>query len=296
VTAGESGGGGFDPADYAYAGGGLALAVVGGSVVRRSGRRTQRVHQAPDPCHTPRERLATASIKARAMQDALMTMRGMSEVLERQYEDRREGGYTSAVYDVASLAGSVWAKPAEALAGQWLKSQVFEGMAWSVAKTLGDSMAKDFLVYLKNTEVGDPSGWLTSVGEDQAKGAIQKRITEFLTTRQMQQYLRDGLHVADRWNMKDVLGIGERDYGGLRSVVSESFTPIAETIGNLYSAGKLGKDVSGAMDDLEGLRAELSKLHSYINNRENALHDELDQLDVARHLFNLCANGNAAAS
>ena len=294
-TAGRDRGKGFDPADYAFVGGGLVFTVVGGSVVRRSGRRTQRTHAAPDPCHAQRRQLATASVKAHALQDALQTMRGMHQVLERQYEDRREGGYMSAVYDVASLAGSAWAKPAEALAGQWLKSQVFEGMMWSVTKTLGDSMAKDFLIYLNNAEVGDPSAWLTSLGEDQAKGEIQKRITEFLTTRQMQQYLREGLHVADGRNLKDILGVGERDYGGLRSVVSESYAPIGEAIGNLYGVAKLGNDVSGTMDDLEARRAELSRLHSFINNRQNMLDDELGALDVARHLFNLCANGNPGA-
>jgi hypothetical protein len=255
---------------------------------RREPEQPSQSQQHADPCFDQQTRFTTAQTMAKTHFSALQTLRTQRAYLESIWESTRETGYLSSVVDLAMLAGSVFAKPAAALAGVTLAKQtLWTKVGEAMLKSLGKEMAKDVVKFGEDQGIdwsdlaAKPIG-ITQTPQGPAmpvpQGGTGKLYTELikkaLTQLELDRITRE---MTGSGKLPDVSVI-ESTYSG----------PISDALGNTFSILTMGTSVFKVSDKLAAIRKAISKLDDHVSQCEDLWESAVNELDLAGDSLNRC--------
>lgn len=256
-------------------------AVLGGGAVAAARLRRARTRRTPprerteddrprreDPCAEQRAALDEVRARARTLNRGLQHFRTMDAQLEEAWLNARDAGFWSSTWDLASagagaLAGTLGNVPT------WLATDLLQdGILQAMVKSLGESMTRDFVIWLSTDRGADLDDWGGSAVDDAGKEWAKDRFPRFLTEK-----------------------VGGGDAGFMERVAK----PMADTLNNLGGLYKLGTTMSEASSVLEEIRKEQQSVRSDIRGYEEELEEAMADIELAQHALALCEKPAGAA-
>ncbi len=254
---------------------GAGAAVAATSKGNKRGKKKQDENK-KDPCATDLNRLKKASAEARALHDAIQTLRGYLAQLETQYENVRQAGYWSAAVDLGLLGASIFGAPLSVgLTGKAVVSQsIGRAMGESAAAALGGEMMKSVF----NGMSGQGVSWENFVKAPYggAEGVVaQNVITEVLAQRYATRLAQRGFSTSVR---------GPLLKGYTKRVASQ----LASRVMQLISVGKIVYGAYTEVQKLEAIREIMGKLRKSLFELELLYEEALSEMRISRSVYEKC--------
>lgn len=259
------------------AGAGAAVAAVSkGNTGGKSKQDTKKDGKKKDPCAYDLDRLKEASAQARALHDAIQTLRSYLEQLETQYENVRQAGYWNASVDLGLLGASIFGAPLTVgLTGKAVVQQsIARAMGESAATALGGEMMKS----VANGMLEQGISWENFVKAPYggAEGVvIQNVISECLTQRYGARLVQKGYSASVRNAL-------------MKGYTSKVASQIASGVMQLISVGKIVYGGYTEVKKLEAIREIMGKVRKSLFELELLYEEALSEMRISRSVYEKC--------
>lgn len=258
---------------------GAGVAVAAAPKGGKGGKTKQEVKEdqkKKDPCANDLDRLKKASGEARALHDAIQTLRSYLAQLETQYENVRQAGYWSAAVDLGLLGASIFGTPLTVgLTGKAVVSQsISRAMGESAATALGGEMMKS----VANGMLGQGVSWENFVKAPYGGAedvVVQNVISEVLTQRYATSIAQRGVSTSVRSAL-------------VKGYTSQVASQIASGVMQLISVGKILNGAYSEVQKLEAIREIMGKVRKSIFELELLYDEALSEMRISRSVYEKC--------